>query len=208
MTNLYTRIFLWDENPKYTFSEKSDLICIDLGTNDFSTIGGDSAKYVSNYLRLIDTLQTKYTIPDILCLLGPMISGTTLTKVRRYLTYIADSANRKGKGNVYFFEMSQQTGNLGYGTDYHPTVAQHKKNGSELTEYIKSLKSWKINPLVMSASLAGGKHIKIVFNTVLWDDVNKFSGFTVFGDNQKHEISSVYRDSADNKILHIIKMPI
>jgi hypothetical protein len=143
MTNYYTRIFLYDENPKYSFSVKPDLVCIDLGTNDFSTTGGDSALYVNNYFRLIDTIQSKYNKPDILCLLGPMLSDPNLTKVRNYLKFIAESANKKAKGDVYFFELSQQTGSLGIGIDYHPTVAQHKKNAQELTEYIKSLKSWK-----------------------------------------------------------------
>ncbi len=142
MTNLYSRIFLYDENPKYSFAEKPDLICIDLGTNDFSTVGGDSARYVDNFFRLIDTLQTRYDKPEIVCLLGPMISGPTLTKVRQYLNFIVNRANEKGRGSVYFFEMSQQTGDLGIGVDYHPSVAQHQKNAAELTGFIKKLKGW------------------------------------------------------------------
>jgi Carbohydrate esterase 2 N-terminal/GDSL-like Lipase/Acylhydrolase family/Secretion system C-terminal sorting domain len=204
MTNYYTRTFLFDENPKYSFSERPDLVCIDLGTNDFSTTGGDSAKFVSNYFRLIDTIQTKYTMPDILCLLGPMLSDPALTKVRKYLKYIADSASRKGMGNVYFFEMSQQTGSLGLGIDYHPTVAQHKKNGMELTDYIKSLKSWKIYPLVINANVDGTKHILLEFNTPVQDSLNTFSGFTVNGDGTQYTISSIYTDTANAKIVHII----
>jgi lysophospholipase L1-like esterase len=142
MTNFYPRIFLYDENPEYSFSEKPDLICINLGTNDFSTTGGDSARYVDNYLRLIDTLQTRYTNPEIVCLLGPMISEPTLAKIRRYINFIAKTATQKGKGNVYFFEMSQQTGDIGIGIDYHPSVAQHQRNAIELTEFIKKLKGW------------------------------------------------------------------
>ena len=155
MTNNYTRIFLYDENPKYSFAVTPDLVCINLGTNDFSTTGGDSALYVSNYFRLLDTIQTKYKMPDIVCLLGPMMSGPDLTKVRKYLTFIADSASRKGKGRVSFFEMSNQTGDLGIGIDYHPTVAQHRRNGMELTKYIQSLKGWKITPLVINANVTG-----------------------------------------------------
>ena len=146
MTNHYSRIFLYDEKPKYSFSETPDLVCINLGTNDFSTRGGDSALYVSNYFRLIDTIRAKYVDPDILCLLGPMLSGRTVEKVRNYLMFIADSANSKGTGHVYFFEMSQQTGDLGIGIDYHPTVEQHVKNGLELSEYIRSIKGWQIDP--------------------------------------------------------------
>jgi hypothetical protein len=204
MTNYYTRTFLRDENPKYSFVEKPDLVCIDLGTNDFSTIGGDSAKFVSTYFRLIDTIQTKYARPDILCLLGPMLSDPTLTKVRKYLKNIADSADRKGMGNVTFFEISQQTGTLGLGIDYHPTVAQHKKNGMELTNYIKSLKNWKITPLLINATVDGIKHIRLEFNTPVHDTLNTFLGFTVIGDNSPYTIGSIYSDTTDNKIIHIL----
>jgi len=204
MTNYYTRVYLYDENPKYSFSEQPDLVCIDLGTNDFSTNGGDSARLVSNYFRLLDTIQTKYTMPDILCLLGPMLADPTLTKMRKYLQYIADSATRKGRGNVYFFEMSQQTGALGIGIDYHPTAAQHKKNGLELTGYIKSLKGWKINPLLISASITGARHMEIEFNTPVHDSLNTFTGFAVYGDSTQYTISSVYSDTANNKIVHIL----
>ena len=144
MTNFYQRIFLFDAFPLYNFIRKPDLICIDLGTNDFSTNKGDSSKYVSRYLQFIDTLQLKNKAADILCLLGPMLEGNDLNRVRRYLHFIVDIANKKNHGKVYFFEMSQQTGSLGIGVDSHPTVAQHKKNASELVKYIAVLKGWKI----------------------------------------------------------------
>jgi len=204
MTNYYTRVFLYDENPKYSFSDRPDLVCIDLGTNDFSTTGGDSAKFVSNYYRLIDTLQFKYAMPDIICLLGPMLSDPTLTKIRKYITSIVDSANRKGKGNVHFFEMSQQTGSLGIGIDYHPTVAQHKKNGMELTEYIKAIEGWKINPFILNANLMETKHIQIEFNTEIWDTLNTYSGFEIIGNAQEYTINDAYRDSENQKMIHLI----
>jgi len=209
MTNYYTRTFLFDENPKYSFAERPDLVCIDLGTNDFSTTGGDSARFVNNYFRLIDTIQTKYSMPDIVCLLGPMLSGTSLNKIRKYLTYIANSATQKGKGNVYFFEMSAQTGDLGIGIDYHPTVAQHKRNANELTNYIKSIKGWKVNPLILGSTVTGAKHIRIEFNVPVIDTLNNFSGFRVITDGQIAEQDSCYPDQLDPKIVHLIlKQPL
>ncbi len=203
MTNFYTRTFLYDENPKYSFSEKPDLVCINLGTNDFSTTEGDSAKYVSNYFRLIDTIQSKYSMPDIICLAGPMLSDPALTEIRNYLTFIADSATKKGKGNVYFFEMSQQ-GDLGLAIDYHPTIAQHKKNALELTEYIQSLKGWEINPLLMNATVVGAKHVQLEFNTPVQDSTNTLKGFKVYNNNTQYPISNVYSDTNNNKLIHII----
>jgi hypothetical protein len=142
MPNFYNRIFLYDEFPKYSFSNRPDLICIDLGTNDFNTPGGDSARYVSSYLKFIDDIQSKYKQPEIICLLGPMLSGPDLNKVRKYITHIVELANKNNKGKVYFFEMSEQKGDLGI--DYHPTVSQHVKNASELTRFIQSIKGWEV----------------------------------------------------------------
>ena len=204
MTNYYTRIFLYDENPKYSFAEKPDLVCINLGTNDFSTTGGDSANYVCNYFRLIDTIQTKYNMPDIVCLLGPMLSGSTLSNIRRYLEFIADSANRKGNGTVSFFEMSAQTGDLGIAIDYHPTVAQHQRNAQELTEFIRSLKGWKVTPLVISAHIINTRHLELMLNTPVHDSLNLFSGLTLNNDTRQYSVGNIYSDSTNGKILHIL----
>lgn len=146
MTNNYSRIFLYDEQPLYDFTDRPDVICINLGTNDFSTSGGDSALYVQNYLRLIDTLQTNYQQPRIVLLLGSMLGGEDLVTVRNCLEFVADSAARLNRGEVTFFEMSEQTGEpgLGIGIDYHPTVAQHRKNAAELTAYLSELMSWEL----------------------------------------------------------------
>lgn len=142
MPNYYDRIYLYNEFPKYNFANTPDLICINLGTNDFSTKGGDSARYVSSYLKFIDQLQSKYNNPEIICLLGPMVNGVTLENLRIYLNYIVETANKNNKGKLHFFEMSEQKGDLGIGTDYHPTIEQHKKNAAELTTFIRSIKGW------------------------------------------------------------------
>jgi lysophospholipase L1-like esterase len=144
MTNRYDRIFLYEDFPKYDFARQPDVFCINLGTNDFSTIGGDSVLYVDNYLRLLDIIQSKYHQPQIVCLLGPMMNGDVLNEVRGYLKYIVDTANDKGRGSVTFFEMSPQTGDLGIGIDSHPTVAQHQKNAAELTAYLSDLMGWEV----------------------------------------------------------------
>jgi lysophospholipase L1-like esterase len=145
MTNNYSRVFLYDATPLYNFNLKPDIICIDLGTNDFSNSNNgfvvDTVKYIHNYIAFIDTLQLRNKNTDVLVLLGPMLTDPSLSTVRRCLKFIVDAANKKGNGKVYFFEMSQQGTN--YGTDYHPVVSQHLKNSIELTNYIKQIKGWE-----------------------------------------------------------------
>lgn len=203
MPNLYTNIFLYDDTPRYDFAVQPDLICINLGTNDFSTAGGDSALYVSNYLRLIDTLQTKYNNPDIICLLGSMMGGSILSEVRGYLQFVANSANSRGKGSVNFFEMSEQTGDLGIGVHYHPTVAQHLENAGELTEYIKTLKGWDVIPQLLQANTKLSNELLLTFNQELRAENQDFSGFNVLVDGKNIEIDSVSANENKPKVLSI-----
>lgn len=201
MTNLYTNTFLYDDNPKYDFAVQPDLICINLGTNDFSTTGADSALYVSNYFRLIDTIQAKYNEPEIICLLGSMMGGSALTKARSYLGFIADSATQKGKGKVSFFEMSEQTGDLGIGVHYHPTVAQHLENAAELSQYIKTLKGWDITPQLLQSKTILSDELVLEFNEELLVDKKDFKGFSVFVDGESKQILSVTANDNNHKEL-------
>ncbi len=204
MTNYYNRVFLYNELPHYSFEETPDLVCINLGTNDFSTGGGDSAHYVGTYLNFIDSIQNHYVQPDIICLVGCMLSGASLEEVRSYVQFIADSANNRGKGNVYFFEMSAQTGDLGIAIDYHPTVAQHMENSRELVQFISTLKSWPIHPIVLKADVYSTTAIKVRFNTGIDDPTGTFDGFSLEMDGSPIAIDSVYKDAIDSFALHII----
>jgi hypothetical protein len=203
MPNLYQRIYLWDAQPLYQFTEKPDLICIDLGTNDFSTGKGDSALYVSNYLKFIENLQLKNQNADILCLLGPMMSGTDLVRIRKYLKFIVDASNSKNNGKVYFFEMSAQTGSLGIGIDYHPTVAQHLKNAKELIGYISTLKGWPVSPQLVIGIAKIADDIVLEFNAELQDAAGGFNGFSVMSDNLPVSFSKVFIDATDKTKIHL-----
>jgi hypothetical protein len=203
MPNYYQRIFFDKATPLYNFAQKPDLICIDLGTNDFSTDKGDSALYVHNYLRFIDTIQLKNSKADILCLLGPMMGGNTLTRVRKYIKFIVDSANLKNNGNVYFFEMSQQTGSLGIGSDSHPTVAQHLKNAKELINFIATLKSWQVSPQSIIGTTKLADEIILEFNTGMQDVTGNYNGFSVMSDNVPASITNASLDLTDKSKIHI-----
>jgi len=204
MPNYYQRVYLYDAAPLYNFTQKPDLICIDLGTNDFSTNKGDSAKYVSKYLQFIDTLQLKNSGADILCLLGPMLGGTDLNRIRKYLNYIAVTASKKNHGKVSFFEMSQQTGSLGIAIDYHPTVAQHLKNAKELIKNISTLKGWPVCPRLIVGSANVADEIVLEFSTELQDVSGNFNGFAALSDNVPIPVSRVFPDATDHSKVHIL----
>jgi hypothetical protein len=205
MPIVYKQIFINQTKPQYKFQEKPDVICIDLGTNDFSLGKGDSALYVSNFFLFIDSLQKLNKNTDIVLLLGSMMNGDDLIKVRRYLQYIAKTSSDKGNGKVMFFEMSVQDGNLGIAIDYHPSVQQHIKNGSELIGFLHSTYGWKINPIAIQALIKSPSIIEIDFNTEIFDTTNNFKNLYIVINDVAIGIENVVKDNI-NKNFILLKL--
>jgi len=61
---------------------------------------------------------------------------------RNIISSIVTGKQKAGDHKVYFFELAQQTGEYGYGADWHPSVAQHEYNAGELVQYIKEITGW------------------------------------------------------------------
>ena len=55
---------------------------------------------------------------------------------------VVREARISGDKQVYRFDMSWQTDDLGYGADYHPSKWQHEKMAGELTAYLRGLMNW------------------------------------------------------------------
>ncbi|MBK8806728.1 MAG: T9SS type A sorting domain-containing protein [Bacteroidales bacterium] len=201
MPNFYKRIFLNDATPEYDFQQTPDVVCINLGTNDFWDNKPDSAKFVSSYFKLIDTIQAKYSNTDIICIAGPMLWGNGLTLAKKYIAFIADSATKKANGTVSFFELTAQAGALG--VDYHPSVAQHIGNAEQLTEFISKLKRWDIIPQPVISNTITNAHISLEFNSDLKVTENLATEFSFKGDIQ-YSIKQAYKDANNSRVLHFI----
>ena len=141
MPNLYPVLFnqertkLWDSSKFIP-----DVVCINLGTNDFSTTGVNRAKYEQSYTAFVTRLISQYPKARIVMLLGPMQNSKELKEI---LTRIADSLNAEHGKKVTVFEMSK-AGSHGFGADYHPSQEQAKVNGAELTGFLSDLMQWPI----------------------------------------------------------------
>jgi len=151
MKNQYRRMHWNDATPPYGNSPTTDRTCANLGTNDFS-VGVNEAAFEQAYHDFIDILQTKNPGADIVCLVGPMLSGYNLNHIRPIVQRVATTANAENNGRVFYFEMSQQ-GALGTGSQNHPNVPQHALNAQELTTFISGIKSWPL--ATASASTVG-----------------------------------------------------
>lgn len=128
-TMLYNPEIKWDFN-----SFRPDIICINLGTNDLSTEGYDESRLFDCYTRFVDHIQCVNPGSKIILLTGSMLRDEPLEVQRRVVDKVASTHE-----GILRFDMTPQTGELGYGADYHPSAAQAEKMADELTGFIKSL---------------------------------------------------------------------
>ena len=88
------------------------------------------------------TLRGYYPNAKIVLLTGSMLGGEELNIVKKALDNTRNRARKAGDKEIYRFDMTPQTGSLGYGADWHPSFAQHEQMAKELTAYLQSLMSW------------------------------------------------------------------
>lgn len=131
----YDKALLYSSDYPWDFSSYTpDIICINLGTNDFSTNNYDTDLYAATYESFLDHVMKVNPNAKIVLLTGSMLNGKELEEQKAILDSIAAPHDR-----VYRFDMSPQTGEFGYGADYHPSGTQSVVMANELTAYLRSL---------------------------------------------------------------------
>lgn len=145
MTNMYQQTLFLDSTEIWYHSLYiPDVVCVNLGTNDVSQDNYDVILLENGYRKFIDKLRCIYPYSKIILLRGPMLQGEQLTVVKTVQDKIVREFSSDGDKNIYQFDFSPQTGSLGTGASFHPSMRQQQKMALELTEYIKNLMNWKI----------------------------------------------------------------
>ena len=124
-----------------------DVTVINLGTNDFNCSELDTSLFRAEYKNFLAAIRWAYPESQIVCVVGPMLSDdypvNSLSTIRYLIQSILEQTKRNGDEKLYYFEMSSQNGELGYGADWHPSIAQQQKNADELTDFLTSITGWK-----------------------------------------------------------------
>ncbi|MBK8474766.1 MAG: lipase [Opitutaceae bacterium] len=139
MPAIYPRQFFQTEQPRWKPDRfKPQVICINLGTNDFSTSGPDVDKFVAAYRQFTTQLLQQYPRAKLVLLQGPMNNRAEL---RDALRRVQATLPPKLAPRVSYFELTAQ-GPLGFGADWHPSRAQSQRNAAELTAHLRQLMAW------------------------------------------------------------------
>ncbi len=136
-TNLYDRSERWDFN-RY----QPQLVCINLGTNDLSTNNYDVTLLKAAYKKFLKQVRQHNPNAKIVFLCGSMLNGKELEIAKTIMNEVVDEAHQKGDNEVYRFDFTPQTGSLGYGASWHPSLQQHQLMADELTPFLRQLMGW------------------------------------------------------------------
>ena len=137
-TSLYDDSQLWNHS-----SYVPDVICICLGTNDFSTPGYKPELYQANYEAFVKKLRKIHPKAKIVMITGPMLKGEASKVHVSAVDGAYKNLTSAGVKDIYRFDFTTQTGALGYGADYHPSKAQNVKMSNELIPFIRKITGWK-----------------------------------------------------------------
>lgn len=120
-----------------------DVVCINLGTNDTSLDNYDMDLLTEGYRDFMRRLRAIYPKAKLVLLTGSMMNGKPLKDVKKAMDAVVREMHAKGDEAVFRFDMSPQTGSLGIGASYHPSMRQHQKMACELTAFLKKLMKWE-----------------------------------------------------------------
>lgn len=142
MSTRYTQVFDDHGTQPYGFDlYQPQLVIINLGTNDFSPVAiPTDEQYVGAYLKMIDTIRSKYKGVKILCV-TPHSAGRYLESCLRLL------AERTADMDDVFMAnplAGMVTVERDMGADWHPNYQGQRKIAMSLTPQISAIMGWEL----------------------------------------------------------------
>ena len=140
MPEIYPHTFYLQAKPEWDFSRFTpDVVCVNLGTNDFSTTGVNVDKFVASYVNFGTMLLKRYPHAQLVILQGPMDTSKVL---RAALDRVVNQLPAAASQRIHFLALSPM-GSAGYGADSHPNRAQSEINAAELSAFLSKLMAWR-----------------------------------------------------------------
>ena len=143
LPSLYSRILPYDTTTLWNPAQwVPQVVVINLGTNDFASSIPDKTVFTTAYSNFVKQIRSQYPSAHIYCAVGPMLSYDSLTNSRDYVTTVINTLSAAGDTKLHYIEFPTQDGSLGYGEDYHPSVAEDAAMSSQLVTQIKADLGW------------------------------------------------------------------
>ena len=121
---------------KWDFGGGSDIVVINLGTNDYSYTGKDESlqgEFYAAYYDFLGDVRANNPNADIVCTMG--IMGAEL--YGQIEEAVKDFSSDNKDERIYTMKFEYQREEDGYGGDYHPTVKTHQRAAEQLEGFLK-----------------------------------------------------------------------
>jgi lysophospholipase L1-like esterase len=123
----------------WSFDEPApDAVVVALSTNDFAMGAPPHDAFVSAYIRFLSDLRARWPKAVLVAALGPMLYGPALDSARLWTKEAVKAREARGD-EVHFLELAMQDGSDGYGCQYHPSPARHRRMAGELEKVLRPL---------------------------------------------------------------------
>jgi lysophospholipase L1-like esterase len=147
MTNtlpmVYTRALTNDASPAWDFRTQAQAVIVNLGTNDISNGKGDpGTAFETAYTGLLGSIRSKYPGALIVCIIGPLLSGSDLTTIEGHIQNSVNARMAAGDHNVEFFnQIATQTSDKA-ACQYHPDPAENQIMAAQLVTELRARLGW------------------------------------------------------------------
>jgi len=147
MTNtvpmVYTRALTNDATPAWDFRTQAQAVIVNLGTNDISNGKGDpGTPWETAYTGLLQTVRSKYPDALIVCIIGPLLSGTDLTTIQGHIKNVVNARVAAGDRNIEFFDKIVAQSSDKYACQYHPNVAENQIMADQIAAELRAKLGW------------------------------------------------------------------
>jgi lysophospholipase L1-like esterase len=143
MPLLYPLTLANDGAPLWDFHIEPNAVVINLGTNDISNNKGDPGQaFQDTYQALLQTVRGKYPHAYIVCIIGPLLSGSDLQTIEGYLQGAVTAVNAAGDTRVEFFNQIDPQPSSTEACQYHPNVAEQTTMGNQLATELRAKLGW------------------------------------------------------------------
>ena len=123
---------------EWDFGGGSDIVVINIGTNDYSYTGKDEDRqyeFYEAYYDFLGDVREHNPEADIVCTMGIMGAELFGQIEKAAEDYSADNSDE----HIYTMKFDYQSEEDGYGGDYHPSVATHEKAARQLVNFLETL---------------------------------------------------------------------
>jgi lysophospholipase L1-like esterase len=140
---VYARALTNDATPAWDFAAQPQAVIVNLGTNDISNNKGDPGiPFEAAYFGLLESIRAAYPDAWIVCIIGPLLSGSDLTTIQGHIRNSVDARVAAGDQQVEFFDRIATQSSDKAACQYHPNPDENQIMADQLVTELRARLGW------------------------------------------------------------------